>query len=66
MSGLRLLLRCLLVGHGKAVRALSARWLGRGVELGGALPLDPAAICVLEREAGVPLLRLWNYTGELP
>jgi hypothetical protein len=66
MSDCVFLLRCLLVGHGKEVRALSARWLGCGVELGSALPLDPAAICVLEREAGVPLLLLWNYTGELP
>ncbi len=42
----------LLVGHGKTLRALAARWLGRDVSLGSALAMDPAAICVLEREAG--------------
>jgi len=54
----------LLVGHGKMLRALAARWLGYDVSLGSGLAMDPAAICVLEREqtAG-PLLRLWNYTS---
>lgn len=55
----------LLVGHGKTLRALAARWLGRELELGAALPMDAAAICMLEREPSGPVLRLWNRTGEL-
>jgi probable phosphoglycerate mutase len=56
--------RCILVGHGKSLRALAARFLGQPIELGARLPMDPAAVSVLEQEqrAG-PLLRLWNYTG---
>ena len=55
----------ILVGHGKMLRALAARWIGQPVALGARLPMDPAAISVLELERGSPLLRLWNYTGEL-
>lgn len=57
---------CLLVGHGKLLRVLAAIWLGQGVELGASLPLDPAAVSVLEREEGNPLVRLWNFRGRLP
>jgi probable phosphoglycerate mutase len=57
---------CLLVGHGKLLRALAAIWMGREIELGGSLPMDPAAVSVLEREDGVPMLRLWNFRGRLP
>ncbi len=52
----------LLVGHGKTLRALAARWLRRDIALGSGLAMDPTAISVLEREAAGPLLRLWNYT----
>lgn len=55
---------CLLVAHGKLLRALASRWIGQGVALGSALAMDPAAISLLEREAQVPLLRLWNFTGQ--
>lgn len=58
--------RCLLVGHGKFLRALAARWLGQPVELGSMLPFDAAALAVLEREDGRPLLRSWNHTPSLP
>ena len=54
----------ILVGHGKLLRALGARWINCDVALGSALPMDPAAISVLEREANQPLLRLWNLTDE--
>jgi broad specificity phosphatase PhoE len=54
---------CLLVGHGKLLRALAARWVLHTVALGSVLPLDPAAISVLERESAAPLLRLWNFTA---
>ena len=53
----------LLVGHGKSLRALAARWIDSGVALGSALPLEPAAISVLDREGAAPVLRLWNFTG---
>ena len=55
--------RCLVVGHGKFLRALAALWIGAPVALAAALPLDPAAISVLEHEHGQPLLRRWNQTG---
>jgi broad specificity phosphatase PhoE len=57
---------CLLVGHGKLLRALAALWLAEGIELGASLPLDPAAVSVLERQDNVALLRLWNFRGALP
>ena len=56
----------LIVGHGKLLRALAARWIGAPIELGARLPLDPAAISLLEREdAAGPLLRLWNYSDAI-
>jgi broad specificity phosphatase PhoE len=56
----------LVVSHGKLLRAFAARWIGTDIELGSHLPLDTAALCILEREAGIPLLRLWNWQGQLP
>lgn len=56
---------CLLVSHGKLLRALTARWLEQDITLGDVLPLDPAAISLLEREGRRPLLRLWNLTPRL-
>jgi broad specificity phosphatase PhoE len=56
---------CLVVGHGKLLRALAARWVGSAVALGSVLPMDPAAISLLEHETGGPLLRLWNFTGQV-
>ena len=55
----------LLVSHGKVLRALTARWLGAEIPLGNLLPLDPAAISLLQREGSRPLLRLWNLTPSL-
>ncbi len=57
---------CLLVGHGKLLRALAAVWIGQGIEFGTSLPMDPAAVSVLEREDDVPMVRLWNFRGGLP
>jgi broad specificity phosphatase PhoE len=54
---------CLVVGHGKLLQALGARWVGAGVEFGSALPMNPAAISVLERQPAGERLRLWNYTS---
>lgn len=56
---------CLLVGHGKSLRALAARWVQRDVALGSVLPMDPAAISLLELESAGPLLQLWNFTGQV-
>ncbi len=56
---------CLLVSHGKLLRALAARWLDADITLGDRLPLDPAAISLVEREGSRPLLRLWNLTPSL-
>jgi broad specificity phosphatase PhoE len=56
---------CLLVSHGKLLRALAARWLGCDIAMGSILPLDPAAISLLEREGDRPLLRLWNLIPSL-
>lgn len=56
---------CLLVGHGKMLRALGAGWLGADIALAESLPIDPAAICRLQRDGAVARLRLWNYTAEM-
>ena len=56
---------CLLVSHGKLLRALAARWLGCEIVMGSLLPMDPAAISLLEREGARPLLRLWNLAPSL-
>ncbi len=56
---------CLLVSHGKLLRALAAHWLEAGLAFGDRLPLEPAAISLLERDGDRPLLRLWNLTPSL-
>jgi probable phosphoglycerate mutase len=56
---------CLLVSHGKLLRALAARWLGSEIAMGSLLPMDPAAVSLLERDGDRPLLRLWNLTPDL-
>ena len=56
---------CLVVSHGKLLRALAAAWLNAEITLGDLLPLDPAAVSLLEREGPRPLLRLWNLTPSL-
>ncbi|HWE13758.1 MAG TPA: histidine phosphatase family protein [Solirubrobacteraceae bacterium] len=56
---------CLLVSHGKLLRAMAARWLDSDIALGSLLPMDPAAISHLERDGERPLLRLWNLVPSL-
>jgi broad specificity phosphatase PhoE len=56
---------CLLVSHGKLLRALAARWLKHDIALGNDLALDPAAISRLQREEERPLLGLWNLSPSL-
>lgn len=54
----------LCVGHGHALRALGARWIGEPVSLGAALALEPAGVCVLAYDRGVPQLTHWNLSPE--
>jgi broad specificity phosphatase PhoE len=56
---------CLLVSHGKLLRALAARWLDAELTFGDRLALDPAALSLLERDGTRALLRLWNLTPSL-
>lgn len=53
---------CLVVGHGKSLRVLAARWVGCEPALGRLLAFDPAAVSLLERDESGSRLRLWNCT----
>ena len=52
--------RVLLIGHGHALRALTARWLGLPVTDGRLLRLDTATVSVLGYERGAPVVLRWN------
>ncbi len=51
-----------LAAHGHLLRVLGSRWLGESPRFGAHLALDAGAICVLDTEHDVPLLRVWNRT----
>ena len=50
----------LLFGHGHALRALTARWLGLPVTEGRLFRLDTATISVLGHERESPVVLRWN------
>jgi probable phosphoglycerate mutase len=52
--------RTLVFGHGHALRALAARWLGRPVADGRYLQLDTATLSTLAYEHDSPVVRMWN------
>ena len=52
--------RTLVFGHGHALRALTARWLGQPVLEGRHFVLDTATVSVLGHERDVPAVLRWN------
>ena len=54
-----------LVGHGHALRVLTARWLELPPRAAERFVLGPASISVLGFEHEVPGVELWNITPGL-
>lgn len=52
--------RVLVFGHGHALRALTARWLGLPVAAGSHFRLDTATLSVLGWERETPVILRWN------
>ena len=52
--------RTLLFGHGHALRAFTARWIGQPVDEGRFFVLDTATLSVLGYERDTPVMLRWN------
>lgn len=52
--------RALVFGHGHALRALTARWLGLPVRDGRSFRLDTSTVSMLGRERETPVILRWN------
>jgi broad specificity phosphatase PhoE len=50
----------LVFGHGHALRALAARWIGQPVEEGRFFKLDTATLGILGYERETPVVLRWN------
>ena len=51
--------------HGHLLRTLAVCWLGKGPDLGPALPLSAATVSMLGRDREVAVIALWNDGGHL-
>ena len=58
-----MLFRSLLVGHGHALRVLTATYLQQEPRFGAHVVLDAGSLCVLGREHGKPAILAWNARG---
>lgn len=52
--------RALVFGHGHALRALTARWIGQPASEGRFFRLDTSTVSVLGQERETPVLLRWN------
>lgn len=52
--------RVLVVGHGHALRALTARWLDLAIETGASFLLHTSTVSVLAYDRGTPVVERWN------
>jgi probable phosphoglycerate mutase len=55
-----------LVGHGHALRVLTAVFLRQEPRLGAQLLLDAGSVCVLQYDREQPAIRVWNHGPTLP